>query len=67
MDDKNHNPRKGTETFAILLFLSRHIYNQDKNHNPRKGTETTSPFIGPVRFRFVDKNHNPRKGTETPS
>ena len=36
--DKNHNPRKGTETCqnfcASVLELS------DKNHNPRKGTET---------------------------
>ena len=37
--DKNHNPRKGTETiysyfkYLIVLF-------SDKNHNPRKGTET---------------------------
>ena len=37
-DDKNHNPRKGTETSssAVILYEEGH----DKNHNPRKGTET---------------------------
>ncbi len=37
--DKNHNPRKGTETTSTLarpVFLGL----GDKNHNPRKGTET---------------------------
>ena len=37
--DKNHNPRKGTETFGVLLTcLVLPVI--DKNHNPRKGTET---------------------------
>ena len=41
--DKNHNPRKGTETvfFDNLKMDARF----DKNHNPRKGTETFSSFI----------------------
>ena len=37
---KNHNPRKGTETYD----WSYHFYHLTiiiiKNHNPRKGTET---------------------------
>ena len=38
--DKNHNPRKGTETLSIIfVWIIRKISN-DKNHNPRKGTET---------------------------
>ena len=38
-NDKNHNPRKGTETkaSAALAVMSS---GGDKNHNPRKGTET---------------------------
>ena len=39
LEDKNHNPRKGMETFIdnrLAVFLSV----SDKNHNPRKGTET---------------------------
>ena len=36
--DKNHNPRKGTETPIFYVQLSK--INEDKNHNPRKGTET---------------------------
>ena len=37
--DKNHNPRKGTDS---ILY---HCYNvvsivKDKNHNPRKGTDS---------------------------
>ena len=37
--DKNHNPRKGTETFLINVGLNESHF-VDKNHNPRKGTET---------------------------
>ena len=61
--DKNHNPRKGTETRvpgAGQLSVLR-----DKNHNPRKGTETCDKTNTFHFFRKVDKNHNPRKGTET--
>ena len=36
--DKNHNPRKGTETAPQSAYLLLRTY--DKNHNPRKGTET---------------------------
>ena len=35
--DKNHNPRKGTETERHAAEVIR---DYDKNHNPRKGTET---------------------------
>ena len=48
--DKNHNPRKGTETDMDTARVVR-IEIRDKNHNPRKGTETTSqqrPFLHPV-------------------
>ena len=38
--DKNHNPRKGTETVCLPVFHRRAVQ-ADKNHNPRKGTETT--------------------------
>ena len=38
--DKNHNPRKGTET--VLSFSLITCYHVDKNHNPRKGTETST-------------------------
>ena len=37
--DKNHNPRKGTET--RWSNHRQYGYCSDKNHNPRKGTETT--------------------------
>ena len=37
--DKNHNPRKGTETYP-LPFITASRMTVDKNHNPRKGTET---------------------------
>ena len=37
--DKNHNPRKGTETILRSCCTTAC---QDKNHNPRKGTETCS-------------------------
>ena len=45
--DKNHNPRKGTETFFALCYIHA-LQIIDKNHNPRKGTETetTVPFKG---------------------
>ena len=44
--DKNHNPRKGTETVSSsrLMILSLIV---DKNHNPRKGTETSLPAMCP--------------------
>ena len=62
--DKNHNPRKGTETKQTLLsLLSTQMI--DKNHNPRKGTETFLPYTCYQRSVKHDKNHNPRKGTET--
>ena len=37
-NDKNHNPRKGTEMYSIAS-CSTLIRSSDKNHNPRKGTE----------------------------
>ena len=37
--DKNHNPRKGTETDRSIFSCQGTV--TDKNHNPRKGTETT--------------------------
>ena len=37
--DKNHNPRKGTET-AVIAGTAVFFFEVDKNHNPRKGTET---------------------------
>ena len=61
--DKNHNPRKGTETFSKSFSLGIEVFN-DKNHNPRKGTETALYDLAVSFFQF-DKNHNPRKGTET--
>ena len=42
--DKNHNPRKGTETMYDLLILKSRPA-ADKNHNPRKGTETVSTIF----------------------
>ena len=36
---KNHNPRKGTETFVSNTLLLYSCFSV-KNHNPRKGTET---------------------------
>ena len=38
--DKNHNPRKGTETAPWRRTYKK--FSPDKNHNPRKGTETFS-------------------------
>ena len=40
--DKNHNPRKGTETEKRLSIMRK--MTRDKNHNPRKGTETVLRF-----------------------
>ena len=37
--DKNHNPRKGTETVKRCSW--EELVRADKNHNPRKGTETS--------------------------
>ena len=62
--DKNHNPRKGTETLHVTMFFNV-CQAPDKNHNPRKGTETTSSKTARSNSTYVDKNHNPRKGTET--
>ena len=61
--DKNHNPRKGTET-SWNFFSSLHD-SIDKNHNPRKGTETCVVLNSSHYAVSCDKNHNPRKGTET--
>ena len=36
--DKNHNPRKGTDAWAIFE-VEDNVHNLDKNHNPRKGTD----------------------------
>ena len=50
--DKNHNPRKGTET----LFWGKHRiipFEVDKNHNPRKGTDKKSSLIFVFSF-FVE-------------
>ena len=41
--DKNHNPRKGTETDVILVESPTYL--GDKNHNPRKGTETIQAVV----------------------
>ena len=46
--DKNHNPRKGTETYQTNRRLSL-LACLDKNHNPRKGTETWG-LLRPLRF-----------------
>ena len=50
--DKNHNPRKGTETamasHAFVLELRI-----DKNHNPRKGTETVWPYRVSIPFGLI--------------
>ena len=62
--DKNHNPRKGTETEIISSALANRRF-LDKNHNPRKGTETCNNPSYIQLFYLLDKNHNPRKGTET--
>ena len=65
--DKNHNPRKGTETYSSVVPLSREP-GRDKNHNPRKGTETERRDCRSDHRNIpYDKNHNPRKGTETSS
>ena len=61
--DKNHNPRKGTET-SLYPCNRQHSFS-DKNHNPRKGTETALPGRRTLVCNRRDKNHNPRKGTET--
>ena len=42
MPDKNHNPRKGTETLFNIFFI--YFFLIDKNHNPRKGTETCHSY-----------------------
>ena len=62
--DKNHNPRKGTETVILIPPLVAK-YGDDKNHNPRKGTETACDRAAFLQVCGRDKNHNPRKGTET--
>ena len=37
--DKNHNPRKGTDS-KFSQPSSRRYFFADKNHNPRKGTDS---------------------------
>ena len=61
---KNHNPRKGTETFIASSLVIVVIVN-GKNHNPRKGTETVTYGRNMMGLLRAGKNHNPRKGTET--
>ena len=60
--DKNHNPRKGTETnpeseeFSIRTDMIRTII-------PARGRKLC--LVKVIRGKIGDKNHNPRKGTET--
>ena len=49
--DKNHNPRKGTETTDGFRLMSSG--STDKNHNPRKGTDKKSSLIFVFSF-FVE-------------
>ena len=48
--DKNHNPRKGTET--VIGELKPKADYTDKNHNPRKGTETYLDTLFNQGFQF---------------
>ena len=64
--DKNHNPRKGTETdfvhdkFDLQQFKIRTII-------PARGRKPIRNFLESFFHFLIDKNHNPRKGTETRS
>ena len=54
--DKNHNPRKGTETALLRPYIRHNRRCRDKNHNPRKGTETTEEvedWMKPERIRTI--------------
>ena len=49
--DKNHNPRKGTETFYWQKAMQS--MESDKNHNPRKGTETEEDVLNDLFSRPI--------------
>ena len=63
--DKNHNPRKGTETAFLQI---RMIFGESSIRTiiPARGRKLSCYFPPKTGFSCtVDKNHNPRKGTET--
>ena len=62
--DKNHNPRKGTETFCSFHVVSLPFPFRIRTIIPARGRKLrlSSTFLN---FFKCDKNHNPRKGTET--
>ena len=61
--DKNHNPRKGTETFLfyIMAILANSVI---RTIIPARGRKHNAKSLIICCFS-CDKNHNPRKGTET--
>ena len=61
--DKNHNPRKGTETFFERDINGWHF--QIRTIIPARGRKPGGSVQEVVNVVKKDKNHNPRKGTET--
>ena len=61
--DKNHNPRKGTETCLLGINIP---FNRltIRTIIPARGRKQPVNFPSP-HHDGIDKNHNPRKGTET--
>lgn len=61
---KNHNPRKGTETFLYQLAIRR---SGTKGEEPQSPQGDGNRFASATNIRrdATVKNLNPRKGTET--
>ena len=60
--DKNHNPRKGTETNTMSLCTA--LATAIRTIIPARGRKHVEHLIGDD-LANLHKNHNPRKGTET--
>ena len=65
-EDKNHNPRKGTETSPIKMEELEAL-TAIRTIIPARGRKLTGLIALVSQWKQRDKNHNPRKGTETPA
>ena len=62
--DKNHNPRKGTETDNPRK-TAIHGHWEIRTIIPARGRKQRLFLLAILADSCGDKNHNPRKGTET--
>ena len=62
---KNHNPRKGTETYSKFQFLLYSFFQTLRIIIPVRGRKRLKSMTVSSRIFITIKNHNPRKGTET--